>query len=167
MASVPAAANPDDDAMFRAHGEALADAIDHVLEGWVVACVDRILRAWQDGAPPSADVMARAAAAGRAARAEVVPELRALLALDLDEQRANPLALVRRAVRFPTAVLREAGVAPVVRDEFAERSFPDDDYGLTPASFADVDPSLHEPGLVWGAAKAHVHLVRRRAEGKR
>jgi hypothetical protein len=47
------------------------------------------------------------------------------------------------------------------------RSFPDDVYDLTPASFADVDPALHEPGLVWGAAKAHVHLARRRRQGKR
>ena len=46
-------------------------------------------------------------------------------------------------------------------------SFPDDPYDLTPGSFADVDPSLHEPGLVWGAAKAHVVLARRRREGRR
>jgi hypothetical protein len=51
----------------------------------------------------------------------------------------------------------------VVRDEFDERAFPEDLYALTPASFADVDPALHEPGLMWGAAKAHAHLVRRRS----
>ncbi len=45
--------------------------------------------------------------------------------------------------------------------------FPDDDYDLTPASFGDLDPALHEPGLVWGAAKAHVFLARRRAAGQR
>jgi hypothetical protein len=50
----------------------------------------------------------------------------------------------------------------VARDEFQIRNFPDDDYDLTPAAFADVDPAHHEPGLVWGAAKAHVHLARRR-----
>jgi hypothetical protein len=55
----------------------------------------------------------------------------------------------------------------VARDEFSERNFPDDTYDLTPASFADVDPSLHEPGLEWGAAKAHVHLARRRRQGTR
>jgi hypothetical protein len=38
--------------------------------------------------------------------------------------------------------------------------FPDDDYGLTPASFADIDPALAEPGLAWGAAKAWVHRRR-------
>lgn len=166
MATVPAAANSDDDEL-RAYGAALADAVDEVLEGWVVASVERVMRAWQGGAPPEPAVVAHAVEAGRAAREEVVPELRALLALDVDEQRTNPLTLLRRAVRYPTAVLREAGVPPVVRDDFAERSFPDDDYGLTPAAFADVDPALHEPGLVWGAAKARVHLVRRRAEGKR
>jgi hypothetical protein len=88
--------------------------------------------------------------------------VRALLALDLDEQRVNPLALVRRAVSYPTQVLQDAGMPPVVRDEFDERAFPDDMYGLSPASFAEVDQSLYEPGLEWGAAKAHAHLVRRR-----
>ena len=85
----------------------------------------------------------------------------------MDEQRTGPLAVIRTAVRYPTEVLAAAGVGPVQRDEFAERSFPDDVYDLAPASFADLDPALHEPGLVWGAAKAHVVLARRRAEGKR
>ena len=60
-----------------------------------------------------------------------------------------------------------AGVPAVVRDEFAERAFPGDVYDLAIASFADLDTALHEPGLVWGAAKAHVVLARRRAEGLR
>ena len=55
----------------------------------------------------------------------------------------------------------------MARDEVAVRQFPDDVYDLVPASFAEVDPELHEPGLVWGAAKAHVHLARRRSEGAR
>jgi hypothetical protein len=111
--------------------------------------------------------MAEAAAAGVLAIDEVMPRLRELLATDVDEQRTNPLSLLRGAVRYPTEVLRSAGVPAVVRDEFDERAFPDDVYGLTPASFADVDPSLHEPGLTWGAAKAHVHLSRRRGGGGR
>ena len=51
------------------------------------------------------------------------------------------------------------------RDEFQVRAFPDDVYDLTPATFADVDPALGDPGLEWGA-QAHVHLARRRREGK-
>ncbi|MEZ5138517.1 MAG: hypothetical protein R2711_07040 [Acidimicrobiales bacterium] len=89
--------------------------------------------------------------------------MRALLAADVDAQAQGPLALVREAVRHPTAVLAAAGVGPVVRDEFDERAFPDDVYGLAPAAFADLDPALGELGLVWGAAKAHVVLRRRRA----
>jgi len=69
-------------------------------------------------------------------------------------------------------VLRQAGVPGVVRDEEAQRQFPDDDYDLTPANFADLDAGpteggLAEAGIAWGAAKAHVVLARRRREGRR
>jgi len=143
------------------YANALADAIEEALPRWVVRSVERVLVAYRGVADQA--VMAEAAAAGVRAVDEVMPRLRALLATDVDEQRTNPLSILRGAVRYPTEVLRAAGVPGVVRDEFHERAFPDDDYGLTPASFAEVDPSLHEPGLVWGAAKAHVHLSRRRS----
>ncbi len=106
-----------------------------------------------------------AAAAGRAAVDEVVPALEALFALGVDEQRASPLGIVRQAVRFPTAVLADAGVAPVERSAYQVQHFPDDLYGLTPMTFADLDPALGELGLVWGAAKARAHLARHRTEG--
>lgn len=143
----------------------LGDAIDSVLAGWVVRCVTGRLSDLRSVVSP--DERAAAERAGQDARDEVMPRIRELLATDVDAQRANPLAVVRTAVRFPTAVLRDAGVPPVVRDEVAERLFPDDIYDLSPASFGDLDPSVHEPGLVWGAAKAHVVLARRRAEGRR
>ena len=137
------------------YATALADAIERVLPDWVVRSVARYT---DDPA-----VLARASDAGVEARAEVGPAVRALLEADIDDQRSTPLALLRSAVRYPTAVLREAGVPEVARDEFAVRAFPDDVYDLAPASFADVDPSLQEPGLEWGAAKAHTHLTRRRS----
>ena len=105
--------------------------------------------------------------AGRRAAVDVGGQVRALLEQDVDEQATGPLAIVRTAVRYPTEVLQAAGVPPTVRDEFAERAFPDDRYGLAPAAFADLDPALHEPGIVWGAAKVHVVLARRKAEGSR
>ncbi len=152
----------EDEAAFARHGVELADAVDAVLAGWVERCVLDVLRA--QGAEPTAAVAADAAAAGQRARAEVVPRLRSLVAADLDEQTTGPLALLRDAVRYPTGVLTAAGAAPVVRDEFAVRAFPGDVYGLSPAAFADVDERLHEPGLRWGAAKAYVHLARRRGQ---
>ena len=93
--------------------------------------------------------------------------MRAFLGQDVDEQRTTPLQIVRRAVRFPTAVLADAGIPPVVRDEVAEARMPDDLYDLVPGAWADVDDALTEPGLTWGAAKAYVVLARRRAEGRR
>ena len=159
----------DDDAEdLRARAEyagALADGIENALPGWVERSVERILVAYRGRVEPAE--RAAAAAAGAEARDRIGPQVRTLLASDIDEQRTGPLALARRAVRYPTSVLRDAGVPPVVRDEFVERQFPDDAYDLTPAAFADLDPALHDLGLTWGAAKAHVHLVRRRREGRR
>ena len=137
---------------------ALADAADGALPGWVERSVERLLVAWYDRADPA--VMEEARAAGLAAVADVGARVRALLEADIDDQRSGPLAVLRTAVAYPTAVLRTAGVPPVARDAFAEEHFPDDIYDLTPATFADVDPSLHEPGLAWGAAKAWAHRRR-------
>ena len=145
--------------------DALADGIDVAIGPWVIASVDRVVRA-ETGVGPSDDVVTRARDAAEQARATVSPRVRALLEFDIDEQRTGPLEIVREAVRFPTEVLREAGIAPVERDPAAVSMFPDDPYDLTPTRFADLDPDLHDPGLMWGAAKAHVHLARRRAEGR-
>jgi hypothetical protein len=142
------------------YANALAEAVEEALPRWVSRSVERILVAFSGTADPA--VMAEAVDAGLRAVDDVMPRLRALLATDVDEQRTNPLSILRGAVRYPTEVLRAAGIPGVRRDEYDERAFPDDDYGLTPASFADVDPALHEPGLAWGAAKAHLHLARRR-----
>lgn len=142
------------------HGRALADAISGALRGWVERSVRR--RLVDAGRAIGPDVLAAAADAGRRATVEVGGAVRDLLEADIDEQATTPLSLLRGAVRYPTAVLREAGVPPVGRDEVQERLFPEDVYDLAPATFADVDPALAEPGLVWGAAKAFVHLQRHR-----
>jgi hypothetical protein len=143
----------------------LAKALDGAVGRWVERCVVRLVAAYRGDVPP--DVLDAARAASHRAQAEVGAELRTFLALDVDEQRTNPLAILRRAVRYPTAVLRDAGVPPVRRDEFKERAFPDDVYDLAPATWKDVDESLQEPGIVWGAWKAKTVLDRRRQEGRR
>lgn len=130
--------------------QALADAVDAALPAWVEAAVARR----HDGPrPDTADAIA-------AARADLMPRLRALLAQDVDEQKTTPLTILREAVRYPTEVLRSAGVAPVDRDDFDRERFPDDDYGLTPAAFADFGPAVADAGIAWGAAKAWVHKRR-------
>jgi len=142
----------DPEAALAEHSRVLVEAIDANVVAWVVRAV----------ASRAPGLEAEAIEAGRRARAEVVPRIRALLAEDVDEQASTPLALLRTAVRHPTEVLAAAGVPPVERDDFARRAFPDDVYDLTPASFEDLSPALRDPGVAWGAAKAFVHLRRHR-----
>ncbi len=98
---------------------------------------------------------------------EVVASLEELVELDVDEQTANPLQVLRAAVVAPTALLRAKGVAARPADPFLVERFPDDVYGIGPAAWSDVDPELHEPGMIWGAWKAMTILRRRREEGLR
>jgi hypothetical protein len=143
------------------HAQALADGIEAVLDKWVVRCVVQLVTAWSGSVDP--EVRSAAKEAGERCRLEVGSEVRTLLLADIDAQRGTPLAILRRAVSYPTEVLAGAGVPHVVRDSFAERMFPDDVYGLAPASFSDVDPSLSELGITWGAAKAFEHKRRHRS----
>ena len=170
MGAVPPEPNPLDDpadaADLRRHADALLAAVEATVAGWVEASVAERYRAWAGAALPDAAVD-DARRAGAEVRDEVVPALRALLHTDVDAQRDNPLAVLRRSVARPTAVLDALGVPPVDRDAQAARLFPDDVYDLGPAAFGDLHPSVQEPGLVWGAAKAHVVLARRRREGRR
>jgi hypothetical protein len=162
----PAPGPSDEDlAALAAYASVLADGIDAAIGPWVERSVARLHESAIGGPLPD-DLRRRAAVAGRDAAAAVGPQVRTLLALDIDDQHTGPLDLVRRTVRWPTDVLRSAGIPTVVRDQFAVTMFPDDDYDLTPTSFADLDPALHEPGLIWGAAKAHVHMAQRRASGQ-
>jgi hypothetical protein len=157
--------DPGDAAALATYATALADGVERAIPRWVDRVVRSVLAA-QD-IPVTGEVEAGIADAAARARADGAPRVRALLEADIDDQAGNPLAVLRSLVPYATTVLRVAGARPVARDEFAGRIFPDDAYDLTPATFADVDPALHEPGLVWGAAKAHVHLARRRREGRR
>jgi hypothetical protein len=146
-----------DEAALAGYARALADAVEQALPGWVERSVEG---RFPGPLPPP--VRQRAREAGRLAGREVGGRLRHLLTLDIDRQWTNPMALLRGAVRYPTQVLVEAGAPAPSRDREAVRLHPDDRYDLVPAFFADIDPALHQPGLVWGAAKAHVHLTRRR-----
>jgi len=120
-----------------------------------VARAGRVLDAWGQRAHRAAIdervVLAAHAGARRASR-----ELRALLATEPAAQLATPLQIVRRATTEVTAVLADAGVPAVARDEHEERITPDDRYDLAPRAFADLDGELGPVQLVWGAAKAAV-----------
>lgn len=98
---------------------------------------------------------------------QLLADLERLLATDVDAQAANPLALFRSSTAAVTAWLSRQGVEPRRRDPFTVDAFPDDIYGLFPARWDDIDPSLQSAGITWGAWKAMTILQRRRAEGVR
>ena len=142
----------------------LIGAIDRVVENWLLRVAVDLYRAHRDEIGP--EFLESATAAAREGGRWTVERLRSTLEVDVDAQRVNPLQTLREAVRFPSEVLRTAGVPSIVRDEYDERINPDDIYGIGPAHWNDIDESLTEPGIIWGAAKASTVLQRRRAEGK-
>jgi hypothetical protein len=159
---------PEDEALalwrLEETGAAIVAGVERQVPGWVQAQVDRLLDAWgRAPAETRARAEAQSAEAGTAAARRIVDELRALFALDPTQQQATPLEIVRTAYREPTAVLAAAGVPPIVRDEFDERAWPDDVYGLVPRTLGDLgDPDLAPLHLAWGMAKATVIRARRR-----
>ncbi|MFM7094351.1 MAG: hypothetical protein ACKOYL_07335 [Actinomycetota bacterium] len=142
----------------------LVTAISRVVEPWLVRIAVDTFGFHAGSVSPEFRLAAENAA--RAGGEWVLARLQATLRVDVDEQRVNPLQTLREAVRFPTRVLREAGVPMKRRDEYDEKINPEDIYGIGPAHWNDIDESLTEPGIVWGAAKASTVLQRRRAEGK-
>lgn len=156
---------PDPDAeLLAACGESLLEAARAGVPDWVRRTLGAHLT--EAGIDPSSeDWVRRVEDAAAATTDEVLTRLAELMGRDIDDQRSTPLQILRDATAHANRVLESAGVAPVVRDEWERRSFPEDIYRLAPAALSDVDESLHEPGLLWGAAKAHAVLARRRAEG--
>ena len=145
--------------------EDLINAVAASTAGWLERCVTET--ALVRSGRCDDDLVVRAAAMATGVSPVLVAEITELLRTDVDEQRHNPLMLYRAAVVHPTRLLLDAQVPAAVRDEFLERVFAEDRYGLSPATWADVDERLREPGLRWGAWKAAVVLHRRRAEGRR
>jgi hypothetical protein len=141
---------------------AILAGVERCMPGWVPAQVTRILDAWGRTEPAArAEAEAAAAAAGPEVAARVAGELRELFAQDPAEQLRTPLQIVRTAVREPTAILAAAGVPAIMRDEFEERTQPEDRYGLAPRTLGDLgDPDLAPYLLVWGRAKATILRVR-------
>lgn len=138
----------------------LLDAIAIVIEDWLERCVVRTATRFTGQCTPELHDSARVMAQQRSSA--VLDQLELLLATDVDRQRTNPLSILRDAVRYPTELLDQAGIPRPRRDDFAIRAFPNDAYDLSPATWADVDHSLQEPGLIWGAWKAKTVLDRRR-----
>ncbi|MHB8438857.1 MAG: hypothetical protein ACYDD4_06820 [Acidimicrobiales bacterium] len=153
-------------------GAALSEAVRAAVGPWVTSSVLRVLEAWRAAGGAVSDeawreAMDGALRAAEAATAEVGDSLATVLAADVDAQGRTPLEIVRQVVRYPTAVLRDAGVGAVERDRFVEQRLPDDLYDLTPRSLAVLAPGLVALASAWGAAKAAAHRARHGASPSR
>ena len=140
-----------------AAGLILAQAVEAVLEEWITGWVARF--------DAAAATSTATTAAIEMVRTEVLSELRSLLTSDIDEQRATPLGVLRRAIAVVSDVLLAAGAKPPQRDPYDEQRFPEDVFGLNPATWSDIHPELVEPGLHWSVAKAFEHRRRHRSGG--
>lgn len=129
----------------------LLETMHVITEPWLRSLVERVVTEQNLGPKVDLDRMERAISD---CRHDLLDRLGELLVEEAWEQRRNPLDLVRRATTGLTTELLAAGARPVARDEFKERSFPDDVLDLAPATWSDVHPDLHDVGLEWGAWKA-------------
>ena len=93
-------------------------------------------------------------------------ELFQLLSTDVDQQRMNPLHILRACTAPATAALKSLGVPEVARDQFDQSVMPNDSYALGPLTWRDLGEEVHDAGINWGAYKAAVVITRRRDEGK-
>ena len=93
-------------------------------------------------------------------------DLLTLLTTDVDQQRFNPLQVIREANVFANQALETLGIPLPHRDEFDAHVMPHDSYAFGPLTWRDLSEDVHEAGISWGAWKAATVLTRRRAEGK-
>lgn len=138
----------------------LLETMHVVTEPWLRSLVERVVTAQGLASKIVVERMERVITDSRG---DLLDRLGELLAEEAWEQRRNPLELVRRATAGVTSELLAAGARAVARDEFKERSFPDDVLDLAPATWSDVHPDLHDVGLEWGAWKAAAIMTYRKS----
>ena len=148
--------NSVDTTTLEPYAAALMAAVESAAPQWIRRRLNEIA----DGSPVDIDGVVP-----RVVR-DMTSELFALLQSDVDEQRDNPLHVLRRATRSASQALLAAGVAVPVRDEFEVRAMPDDIYAIGPLTWRDLSDEVHDAGISWGAWKAATVLSRRRDEGK-
>jgi hypothetical protein len=143
--------------------EIAADLLDAMVDA-IPAWVRRTVEARAAGSEIALDEPQRGRIAQVASdlAAALTPQLEQVLTADVDGGSGSPLAVVRSGTGTLNDLLDELGIPRPARDDFSVSRFPEDRHDIGPAAFVDIDESVHEPGIMWGAARAHVHLRRRR-----
>ena len=153
---------PDDG--LSEYSQTLLDACVAAIPQWITNRIQHVCLV-SGGIVPEI-VTTKVAGVAHATQAQVQIDLMALLSVDVDAQRTNPLQVLRGSTLMATALLIEAGIPPVRRDEFEVRSMPDDMFALGPLTWRDLGDDVHDAGIEWGAWKAAMIISRRRDEGK-
>jgi hypothetical protein len=139
-------------------------AVIHAVPSWVARRMLEI--ASHGGVSAGADFMDAIESVSRETVQQLSGDLLALLATDVDQQRFNPLQVIREANVFANESLAIFGVPVPRRDEFDAQVMPHDHYAVGPLTWKDLSEDVHDAGITWGAWKAATVLTRRRAEGK-
>jgi hypothetical protein len=137
----------EDAARYSEIAAALFSTVDRALDAWV----EHTLRSRGITDPP---ILAATVAS---VRSRALPDLDELLAADIDQHRSTPLEILRRATAPMTEALRAQGMRPDPR-AMDER----DPFQIGPMTWSDLNAEVAEAGMTWGAAKAHIHISRRR-----
>ena len=147
---------------LRAAQDQIIAGVEIHLPAWIAGEVTRVLDAWGRLDPVEyRRAVSAAPDLGERVTDRVVGQLRMLFALDVGDQRATPVQIVRSAYREPTDLLDALGIPGVVRNAFDERVEPADIYGLSPQSLADLGDFELGPTLaVWGIAKSRLLRAR-------
>ncbi len=139
-------------------------AVISAVPNWMTDRITSITRSGVGAVPK--DMEAEMPVAVGRVEHEIERALLQLLATDVDEQRQNPLHVLRSCVGPATELMQRYSVPMPMRDEFETRSMPHDVYAIGPLTWKDLGEEVHEAGITWGAWKAAAILTRRRAEGK-
>ncbi len=146
----------DDLKAYHAHGQSLVESARMALPKW---CTSVVLQRVGD---LTADERAELDSVITDVTTTAEASLQVLVAADPDEPLSGPLDRLRSATPPLHDLLDRLGATPPVRDAMDTQLQPNDRHAIGPMAFADLGPAVHEAGIRWGAAKAHMHLRRRR-----
>ena len=93
---------------------------------------------------------------------EVETSIAELVDADPDAPLSGPLERIRRTVVPVNEFLQRRDVPKPMRNTMDVEMHPEDLYDLGPMTFRDLGDEVHDAGITWGAAKAHLHLKRHR-----
>lgn len=141
----------DDDAKFTEYGLALHRAVVSAVRPWLRATVLSRHAVIDDDLEQVLDTVA----------ISIDSSIAELVQADIDTPLSGPLERIRQCVEPVNQALAERGVDTPRRNTIDIEMRPADVYDLGPMTFRDLSDEVHDAGIAWGAAKAHLHLKRR------